>query len=272
MGLAGTGSKTIVADKVFVPAHRAVPFAELTGATAPGMRAQQNPLYKQSFLSVLPITIVAPVLGMAEGALAEFLGAAKVRTTRGAVSGGNRRMAELTTVQLRVAEASALVDAARLMIFRDLDDAFTTAARGEGVSMDMRLRNRRDQAFCVRLLIQAIDALFLAAGGQSSLPRPSAAALLARRPRGGLAHQPELGCGRQHVRAVFAGPGAQGAILKAADTEGGQYLRQPILAQAGPEKSLSPTGRRAWTIGPKPGIWLWASSCQQTIIQFDRIG
>jgi alkylation response protein AidB-like acyl-CoA dehydrogenase len=30
----------------------------------------------------------------------------------------------------------------------------------------MRLRNRRDQAFCVRLLVQAIDALFLAAGGQ----------------------------------------------------------------------------------------------------------
>jgi alkylation response protein AidB-like acyl-CoA dehydrogenase len=30
----------------------------------------------------------------------------------------------------------------------------------------VRLRNRRDQAFCVRLLVQAIDALFLAAGGQ----------------------------------------------------------------------------------------------------------
>ena len=30
----------------------------------------------------------------------------------------------------------------------------------------MRLRNRRDQAFCVKLLVQAIDLLFLAAGGQ----------------------------------------------------------------------------------------------------------
>jgi len=166
MGLAGTGSKTIVADKVFVPFHRALAFAELTGATAPGMRAHQNPLYKQSFLAVLPITIVAPVLGMAEGALKVFLDAAKVRTTRGAVSGGNRRMAELTTIQMRVAEASALIDAARLMIFRDLDEAFATAARGETTSMDMRLRNRRDQAFCVRLLTRAIDAIFLAAGGQ----------------------------------------------------------------------------------------------------------
>ena len=166
MGLCGTGSKTIVADKAFVPAHRTVAFAELSAATAPGMRAQTNPLYKQSFLAVLPVTIVVPLLGMAEGALAEFLDMAMVRTTRGAVAGGNRKMAELTTVQMRVAEAAGCIDAARLLIFRDLAEAFDMAARGEAVSLDVRLRNRRDQAFCARLLIQAIDALFLAAGGQ----------------------------------------------------------------------------------------------------------
>jgi resorcinol 4-hydroxylase (FADH2) len=166
MGLAGTGSKTIAADDVFVPAHRTLAFAELIDASAPGMRGHPNPLYRQSFLAVLPITIVAPVLGMAEGALADFLDMAAVRTTRGAVAGGNRRMAELTTVQLRVAQASALIDAARLIMVRDLAEAFETTARGETIGVDMRLRNRRDQAFCVKLLVEAIDALFLAAGGQ----------------------------------------------------------------------------------------------------------
>jgi len=166
MGLAGTGSKRIVAQRAFVPMHRAIAFAELADATAPGMRANGNPLYRQSFLAVLPVTIVSPVLGMAEGALAAFLDEAKARTTRGAVAGGNRKMAELATVQLRVAEASACIDAARLMMFRDLAEAAALAARGEPVGIDVRLRNRRDQAFCVRLAIQAIDALFLAAGGQ----------------------------------------------------------------------------------------------------------
>jgi resorcinol 4-hydroxylase (FADH2) len=165
MGLCGTGSKSIVAHDAFVPRHRVVPFAELANAAAPGMTANSNPLFKQSFLSVLPVTIVAPVLGMAEGALAAFLDMAKVRTTRGAVAGGNRRMAELTTIQLRVAEAVANIDAAKLMMFRDLDEAFAMASRGEAVSVDVRLRNRRNQAFCAKLLIQAIDALFLAAGG-----------------------------------------------------------------------------------------------------------
>jgi resorcinol 4-hydroxylase (FADH2) len=166
MGLSGTGSKTIVADMAFVPAHRTVAFAELADAAAPGMRAHANPLYKQSFLAVLPITIVSPVLGMAEGALAAFLDMAKDRTTRGALRGGNRRMVEFATVQLRAAEAAACIDAARLMMFRDLAEAFAAAARGEAVSKDVRLRNRRDQAFCARLLLQAIDVLFLAAGGQ----------------------------------------------------------------------------------------------------------
>jgi alkylation response protein AidB-like acyl-CoA dehydrogenase len=166
MGLAGTGSKNIVARDAFVPLHRTLAFAELAGGTAPGMRTSPNPLYRQSFLAVLPVTIVAPVLGMAEGALADFLAMTGVRTTRGAVTGGNRRMAELTTVQMRAAEASACIDAARLLMLRDLAEAFETASRGEPIGVDMRLRNRRDQAFCVKLLVQAIDALFLAAGGQ----------------------------------------------------------------------------------------------------------
>lgn len=166
MGLAGTGSKNLVARDVFVPAHRTLAFAELADAIAPGMRDNPNPLYRQSFLAVLPIAIVSPVLGMAEGALADFLAMTGVRTTRGAVAGGNRRMAELTTVQMRAAEASALIDAARLLMARDLAQALATATRGEAIGIDVRLRNRRDQAFCVRLLVQAIDALFFAAGGQ----------------------------------------------------------------------------------------------------------
>ena len=121
-----------------------------------GLFRSENPLYRQSFLAVLPIAIVSPLLGMAEGALADFLAMAGVRTTRGAVAGGNRRMAELTTVQMRVAEASALIDAARLLIFRDLAEAYAMPARGEPIGVDMRLRNRRDQAFCVRLLVQAV--------------------------------------------------------------------------------------------------------------------
>src|SRR5260370_38228324 len=98
MGLAGTGSKNIVARDVFVPTHRTLAFAELADAAPPGMRANPNPLYRHSFLAVLPIAIVSPVLGMAERALPHFSPIAGGRTTRGAFPGANHRKAQPTTV------------------------------------------------------------------------------------------------------------------------------------------------------------------------------
>jgi alkylation response protein AidB-like acyl-CoA dehydrogenase len=166
MGLAGTGSKNTVATDVFVPQHRVVPVADLLAGTTPGAKVHDNPLYRQSMLSALPFALVAPLLGMADGALADFLDMAKVRTTRGAVAGGNNRMAEFATIQTRVAEATGSIDAARLTIYQALDKALAAAAAGEQANLDLRLRNRLAQAFCARLLVQAVDALFQAAGGQ----------------------------------------------------------------------------------------------------------
>jgi alkylation response protein AidB-like acyl-CoA dehydrogenase len=167
MGLAGTGSKNTVAADVFVPSHRVVPVAQLLTGTAPGAAVHDNPLYRQSMLSALPFALVAPILGMAEGALADFIDMAKVRTTRGAVAGGNNRMAEFATIQTRVAEAAGSIEAARLTVFDALARASSAAEAGEQANLDLRLRNRLSQAFSVRLLVQAIDALFLASGGQS---------------------------------------------------------------------------------------------------------
>ena len=166
IGLAGTGSKNIVVTDAFVPAHRAVPYVELAEGVAPGTRVNTNPLYRQSFFSSLPVTIVAPVIGMAEGALEYFLAMIKERVTRGAVAGGQRAMADFTTIQMRIAEVSASIDAAQVMILRDLEEMLATVNRGESPSKDLRLRNRRDHSFCVRLLVQAVDAMFLASGGQ----------------------------------------------------------------------------------------------------------
>jgi alkylation response protein AidB-like acyl-CoA dehydrogenase len=75
-------------------------------------------------------------------------------------------MAEFATIQSRVAEATGCIDAARLMIFRNIAETYATAERGEQTPLDMRLRNRLSHTFCTRLLVQAIDALFVASGGQ----------------------------------------------------------------------------------------------------------
>jgi alkylation response protein AidB-like acyl-CoA dehydrogenase len=166
MGLAGTGSKNTVANDAFVPTHRVVPVPDLLAGTAPGASVHDDPLYRQSMLATIPFTLVAPILGVAEGALADFVDMVKVRTTRGAVAGGNNRMADYATIQSRVAEATGSIDAARLMIFDSLAKAAAAANEGRPGDLDMRLRGRLSQSFCMRLLVQAVDALFLASGGQ----------------------------------------------------------------------------------------------------------
>jgi resorcinol 4-hydroxylase (FADH2) len=166
MGLAGTGSKNTVVNNVFVPAHRVVSIGDLLIGAAPGAKLHDNALYRQSLLSVLPFCLVAPLFGIADGALTDFLAMAKVRTTRGAVTGGNSRIAEFATIQNRVAEATGAIEAARLLILDGLQVALAAAAAGTQSDRNLRLGNRLKQTFAARLLVQAVDTLFQAAGGQ----------------------------------------------------------------------------------------------------------
>ncbi|MDO9442787.1 MAG: acyl-CoA dehydrogenase family protein [Beijerinckiaceae bacterium] len=167
MGLAGTGSKTVVIEDAFVPSYRAVTFADLLVGSGPGVKVNSNPLYRQPMLAVVPNCLVSPALGMARGALDAFVNQVSGRTTRGAVAGGNNRMAEFATIQMRVAEATATLDGATLMIHRDLRETSDVVHNGDQVDVDMRMRNRLTHSFSVRLLVQAVDAVFTAAGGSA---------------------------------------------------------------------------------------------------------
>lgn len=164
MGLAGTGSKSFVVDDKFVPSHRAVFIADLLVGNPVGARVNTNPIYRQPFLAVVPACLVAPQIGMARGALEVFVEQVRGRMTRGAVAGGGNNMADFAAVQTRVGEAAACIDAAELLLHRDLKETEALAASG-APALDLRLRNRRDHAFVSRLSVQAVDALFAAAGG-----------------------------------------------------------------------------------------------------------
>ena len=167
MGLAATGSKTIVLSDAFVPAYRVVTFADMLTGQGPGVAVNTNPLYKQPMLAVVPHCLVSPALGMARGALSAFIEQVGNRATRGAVAGGNNRMSEFATVQLRVAEATASIDAAQLMMHRDIRETEDTVRRGGTVDVAMRMRNRLTHTFATKLLVQAVDAVFLAMGGSA---------------------------------------------------------------------------------------------------------
>ncbi len=173
-GQAGTGSKAIVIDKpIFIPVHRRLTFAEASSNCPPGTKVNANPIYRIPFLSAVPVCLVSPILGTAQGAIDEMIELAGSRVTRGAVSGGGNRLSEFFPVQSRLAEASASVDAARLLLYRDTAQVEQMALDGNIISVEQRIRNRRDHAFAARLSRDAVEAVFASVGGAGlSLNQP----------------------------------------------------------------------------------------------------
>ena len=165
IGLAGTGSKTLVLGDVFVPVYRTLTFAEAAAGRSPGSRLHANSLFAAPVYCNVSACLAATAIGAATGALDDFIAGTSNRVTRGSVSGGSDRMAQFPTIQIKVAEAAALVDAARFILLRDVA-AVARAVRENGeASIEQRIANRRGQAFAVRLALRATDILNAAAGG-----------------------------------------------------------------------------------------------------------
>jgi alkylation response protein AidB-like acyl-CoA dehydrogenase len=166
VGLAGTGSKTLVLNDVFVPEHRVLTFVETTSGKTPGAVLHgEYPSLSVPMLCNIPSCLASVAVGTAAGALEDYLDATAKRVTRGAVAGSNNRMAEFPTVQLRVAEAAASVDAAREILLRDLRDRAAAAHANQPISIEERIVSRRGQAFAVSLAIRASEALNASTGG-----------------------------------------------------------------------------------------------------------
>lgn len=165
VGLSGTGSKTLIIEDVFIPEHRVLTFRETTTGCTPGSRFYDNPGFKIPMLCNIPSCLAATAVGAAAGALDDYIEATSQRVTRGAVAGSNNRMAEFPTIQLRVADAAASVDAAREILLRDLSMRAAATKRGEEITIEDRITSRRGQAFAVSLALRAADALNASTGG-----------------------------------------------------------------------------------------------------------
>ena len=164
-GQAGTGSKTVVIERpTFVPIHRRLLFAEAASGRPPGAAANKNPLYSIPFLSAIPLCLVAPLVGAAQGSIELFVELCATRLTRGGVGGAGMQLNGFSHVQSRLADAAAYVDAARLVLDRDTTEVERMAVSGEAITVDKRIRSRRGHAFAAKLSLGAIQGLFTSVG------------------------------------------------------------------------------------------------------------
>jgi len=161
-GLRGTGSKSIVIKDSFVPNHRVLALADLLQANTPGARIHASPLYKASAWAIIPFTISSSANGIARGGLEAFIEEMKVREG----SFDHSPLAKKPGIQLAVAEASAMIDAADLLYWRTFIETIDKVMAGETLSLEHRARSRRDQGFSVKLAKDAVEKLFTATAGR----------------------------------------------------------------------------------------------------------
>jgi len=162
MGLCGTGSKSCTVEDLFVPEYRTVKNADFLAGTTPGaQKVHPGPLYKAPVWAIFPFCISSAAPGMAKGAVEAFVAEMKGR----AASFDHSPLARKPNIQLRLSEASALADAAELLYMRSLKETIDKAMAGETLSLEHRLRSRRDATYAVQLGKRACDILMGAQGG-----------------------------------------------------------------------------------------------------------
>jgi 3-hydroxy-9,10-secoandrosta-1,3,5(10)-triene-9,17-dione monooxygenase len=161
-GLRGTGSCDVEVRDTFVPDHMTVAVVELAGGPTPGSRVNPNPSYKLPVFSLFPYVLSGVALGNAQACLDDYAEVARHR-----ISTYNRaKLSDFQSTQIKIAEASAKIDAARLIMRSACIDAMGDARRGRIPDMAIKTRYRRDGAFSVNLCTDAVSMLFAASGAR----------------------------------------------------------------------------------------------------------
>ncbi|MER6051771.1 hydrolase [Streptomyces sp. NPDC001793] len=166
VGMAATGSNTVIVEDVLVPTARSISREDLFTGRAAASKAPCHAVPMQS----TTMMFASPALGAAKGALAAWIdhATAKLRAAArrsGPVPAGMPTV-DRASYDMVLARSAAEIDAADLLLER----ASATADSGPGIEGPATMRSWRDCAAATDILVGVVNRLFRAVGtsGQSS--------------------------------------------------------------------------------------------------------
>jgi 3-hydroxy-9,10-secoandrosta-1,3,5(10)-triene-9,17-dione monooxygenase len=161
-GLRGTGSNDVEVGDVFVADSMTLAISDLDGGPTPGSIVNPNALYALPVFSLFPYVLSGVALGNAQACLDDYVGIARHRAS----TYNRAKIGDLQSTQIKIAEASAKIDAARLIMRSTCIGAMADARRGDVPDMAVKTRLRRDGAYSVNLCTEAVSLLFAASGAR----------------------------------------------------------------------------------------------------------
>ena len=155
LGLAGTGSKSLVLHDVFIPEHRCVMVSDLFAGTPPGALVHPDyPVLRapRGFL----VSYSLPPVAIALGRRALDIACAALA---GRVSRGVTKLAESEVVQMAIGEAAAAIDVATMLLHTGRESSTAAVSSGRKITEAEALRARRDMVYAQHQVSWALDRL-----------------------------------------------------------------------------------------------------------------
>lgn len=164
MGLKGTASNDIVVREQFVAENRTLLWADANRTPEEGVQLQGHGVHDSTWHWV-PVwdwmgwTIAPALLGSAYAALDATTERLETRTNL-----LQEKLADTQSVQLRIADVAARLDAAEALLLRDVAETAQAYGSRKAPTVLQRAAWRRNQAFCARLLLEAVESLLYRGG------------------------------------------------------------------------------------------------------------
>lgn len=169
-GMAATGSSTVIAKDVFVPAHRVLPLPELVEGRYPERHNSSNPYYNYPLAAVLTANAGGTPIGTARGALELFLERLPGRQITYTTYASK---IEAPVTHLQVGEAALAIHSADAHM--RLACSLLDGASGSPSKLD-RVKIRAHVGAATGYARDAVDGLFYASGAsviQANVPMQS---------------------------------------------------------------------------------------------------
>lgn len=162
-GIRGSGSTNVSVENVFIPDERIVPLLPIAAGTQP--RTYDGPAPRVAFAPAMVNILSYPILGASLHMIETFMATLPKRDIK---LTPYTKAAEASVTHLQIGEATAKIEAARLLIENATREMDAWSEKTEYMPQLIRAKICRDTAFAERLMWEGVDILASASGGSFS--------------------------------------------------------------------------------------------------------